>query len=107
MVSADFYHDYHGEMDVAQDRQEVEVVLEADGTNVSEAMDEQLLVYPNPAATHLTVQTGEVFTNVRLTDMQGRVVYDAEVPGDRSHEVNVSNLRTGIYLMQVPPRMIR
>lgn len=80
---------------------DVEVVMQPDGTDIPEADEQQLVVYPNPAHTSVTAHAEEGITLVRLVDIQGQVVYEANASGSHSYEINVSNLRSGIYLMQV------
>ncbi len=101
VVSAEFYHDYEGEMVIHDGDKDVEVVMQPDGTDIPEADEQQLVVYPNPAHTSVTAHAEEGITLVRLVDIQGQVVYEANASGSHSYEINVSNLRSGIYLMQV------
>ena len=101
VVSANFYHDYEGEIEIVDDHKDVEVVMNADGTDITEVEDANLVIYPNPASTNVTVQSDEQITGLRVVDMQGQVIYDATVSGDLSYEVDLSGVRTGIYLIQV------
>ena len=61
----------------------------------------RLSVYPNPANSQLTVSaTGvEGSTEIRITDVFGKVVYTEEVNGTK--KVDVSELKNGVYLVTV------
>ncbi len=101
-VSADYHHPYEGEFEITDDYVELDIVLEADGTSVIEQEEGQILVYPNPANTNITAESTEIITHVRLLNIQGQIVYETNVSEEaHSHSVDVSNLRTGIYIMQV------
>jgi len=72
-----------------------------DDLQVIESGDISLTIYPNPARSRLYVRSDGQITGVRVISIPGQVVYDATVPGTNQHEINVSGLRTGIYLVQV------
>lgn len=72
-----------------------------DDLQVIESGDISLTIYPNPARSRLYVRSNGQITGIRLISIPGQVVYDATVPGTNQHEINVSGLRTGIYLVQV------
>jgi len=64
-------------------------------------------VYPNPAKNYITVDASEMFTNdnnnvsVIISDMTGRVVYTSPILPATVAEVNVQNLTTGTYILQL------
>lgn len=66
--------------------------------NLDNTIDTVLLV-PNPATSTFTISNAEG-ANIAMYDMQGRQVLSASNLSN-SHEVNVSNLVTGIYFVQV------
>ncbi len=60
-----------------------------------------LVIYPNPAFDNLTVRLAEgLMKQVKLTDLTGRTVYQQRTGSDH-HVINVSGLKSGLYLMQV------
>lgn len=63
--------------------------------------DRQVLVYPNPATDVLHVATnGNTLTAVRLTNMTGQVVYNAEMTGEQLL-IPVSGLAAGNYILSI------
>jgi len=100
VVSADFYHDYDGELHISDSDEEVEVTLNADGTDVIDTEANELQVFPNPVAHQLTVESNEAISNIRIVDMLGQVVYQSQ-PGQMQEHVDVSQLRNGIYFLEV------
>ena len=66
---------------------------------VSENSDIQ--IYPNPFDDELTIQTsGNREYSVELTTVTGRTVYQSKMEGN-SHRINLSELSSGIYLVQM------
>lgn len=59
-----------------------------------------LVLFPNPANNLLNVQSEEIINEIRMIDILGQLVYQAS-GGSRQHEINVGNLKPGIYLVQV------
>lgn len=64
-----------------------------------------LNIYPNPAQDYITVKFDNADNNIiehnlRITDISGRLVYNAVLPyGSRSNKVNIANLETGYYVV--------
>ena len=73
-------------------------------TSTSSPLLEQLVVYPNPAATHLTIELplGIQTQSLALLDMQGRLVVRT-IPASGAHQVqlDVSHLSNGLYILEV------
>ena len=65
---------------------------------------EYLVSFPNPAGEVLHVkwqQTGKSPLSLTLTDPAGRTVYAYEAaPGETSHEIPVTRLAAGVYLLK-------
>lgn len=58
-------------------------------------------IYPNPFTDELTIQTsGNREYSVELTTITGRTVYQSKMEGN-SHRINLSELSSGIYLVQM------
>lgn len=57
-------------------------------------------VYPNPVTMEdkLHLNSKSVVTHVRMTDMNGKIVYSRKNPGS---EIDISGLATGVYLVQI------
>lgn len=69
-------------------------------TSVAEVSQASLNIFPNPARILLNIASNEAITEVRMIDIQGQVVYSNKSEGN-SHQVNVSDLLTGIYFIQI------
>ncbi len=60
----------------------------------------ELALYPNPASSKITVSSNIEIKNIKIIDVSGQVVSDKEV-NDSYIELNVSEIRTGFYFMQI------
>ena len=67
-------------------------IEEIDGFTVS--------VFPNPANDKFTLEANEVITQIKLFNINGQIVKDFAV-NDLRTEVEVNNLRPGVYLLQI------
>jgi hypothetical protein len=71
------------------------------GTSVDKVeTSNSLILFPNPANSQLYVQSDEIIREIRMIDIVGQVVFQ-ETGGSRQHEISVSNLKPGFYLVQV------
>ena len=60
----------------------------------------KLTVYPNPAASILTIQGNNnavVFSKISITDLYGKIVFEKN---ENSSQINIENLASGLYLIQ-------
>jgi hypothetical protein len=65
--------------------------------------EDPLLVYPNPAQDHLTVESKDGFitiVKIELTTMLGETIRSEKI-NKHSYDVNISDLPNGIYIMTV------
>ena len=60
----------------------------------------ELTLYPNPADSHLRVETNTTIEEIRMLDVLGQVVYSSTV-GNNNHEIMLEGLKKGIYFLQV------
>lgn len=83
--------------------EDYKITLVAAGTNGIQGVDEiqDLTIYPNPATqfVHFSTSAEEVATNyqIRMVDLTGKVVKEAETAHLKQYKLNVGNLATGIY----------
>jgi hypothetical protein len=61
------------------------------------ALQNELLIYPNPASTEITISTPVKFTDVKLVNSIGQIVGQTKY----SNTVSVVELSRGIYFMQL------
>ena len=59
-----------------------------------------LSLYPNPANSTFTIETEQDISEVRVVDMLGQVVYRASNVG-KHHNIDVYNMKNGLYFVQV------
>ncbi len=78
----------------------IEIILTIGEVSVAEPEITRLNIYPNPAVTILTVESGEPIFDIRIINMRGEVIYSAGVGRGNSHSINVSGYKSGIYLIQ-------
>jgi len=101
IIEREGYFPSEGEVELADEDVELQVVLETDDTAVVDAEKLVLEVFPNPAGSRLTVSSAGVRINeIRLLDVGGKLVYEATLH-DHLHNIDVSGLRSGIYMLQV------
>jgi len=103
MVSREGFLDFEGDLELIADDAVVTVVLveeDDDDTSVPAIEGLSLQAYPNPASHLLTIEADTQLTEVRLLNINGQQVYSTPV-NDTRHQVDVSNLNPGIYLLQV------
>ena len=68
----------------------------------------QIAVYPNPAATELTISTSGQLTTVAISDLLGQTVYSSGYNiNAQKAVVDVSALSAGVYLVKVNGNVVR
>lgn len=70
---------------------------------VNDVLSSKFAVYPNPSNSFVTITNNDsiLLSNVSFTDLNGRTVKNQDFTGVSSAEINVSDLTTGIYFMNV------
>lgn len=67
------------------------------------SVNNSFIIYPNPSQGELNIQSrldvGQA--SISIYDMNGRVVFNAEVEMQQARNIDVSSLNTGIYLIKV------
>ncbi|HEY6063359.1 MAG TPA: T9SS type A sorting domain-containing protein, partial [Chitinophagaceae bacterium] len=63
----------------------------------------KFLVYPNPVKEQLNVEFPESHRNgtIRLISTIGEVVYSARINSDNKHTIDVTNLSSGNYVVEI------
>ncbi len=70
-------------------------------TSVKDLPEIALLVYPNPAVDVVNVASDENLSEIRLIDLNGRLIQKFNANGQRTVRISVSDLPSGMYLMQI------
>jgi len=55
-------------------------------------------VYPNPAESFITIETSDIFDEIKIFDAEGKLV-SATAQSNRIHHLNVQNLYDGVYII--------
>ncbi len=72
------------------------------GTTSNVLTSDSVSIYPNPAATVVTISSFDnALNNVEMTDMNGRVVKNINLNGVSNSEISIADLATGIYMMKI------
>ncbi|MBW6499501.1 MAG: T9SS type A sorting domain-containing protein [Bacteroidales bacterium] len=71
-----------------------------DPTSVPVIAEGSLNLYPNPARDILNIVADEPISQIQMIDMLGQLVYLENGQGNR-HQINVANLKQGIYFVRV------
>jgi hypothetical protein len=71
-----------------------------DPTNVDEPLVEGFAVYPNPVRDMLNIQSASNIDQIRVFDLSGRVIHQADV-NDTHIQLNVNPLNRGMYILQI------
>ncbi len=68
-----------------------------------ERMDRpQAVIYPNPAASHLTIESNHAIQQIDCIDMSGRVVYTQTIVGNPKQLVlSVDDMAEGMYFLEL------
>ncbi len=75
-------------------------IFEIDDTFVDVHEDLKLSIFPNPARDKFTIESNDMIKQIRLIDISGQVLKDVTV-NEYHSEINVHNLRAGVYFLQV------
>ena len=99
-VEADAHLPHEGGFEIIDQDVQINVVLEPDGTSVSDISGEEFRIFPNPAQTMVHIHSNKEIQDLRLVNILGQVIYTASVQGFE-YNLNVSGFENGIYFIQV------
>lgn len=74
--------------------------LETDALGVTDNLVDGFTMYPNPTTNYLNISANNTIEQIAIFDIIGRNVFN-EAINLRTSEVNISELTTGIYFIQV------
>ena len=57
-------------------------------------------VYPNPSSGMVTISSSQNLEFIKVYDYMGRLVHSEKTPNSKSHEINLSFLKSGNYLIE-------
>ncbi|MFW5706685.1 MAG: S8 family serine peptidase [Bacteroidota bacterium] len=106
-ISANSFFDYEGNFEIDYDHLEIEAILVADGTLISELEVDALRIYPNPAQRTVTIEftaLENVKYQVSLINHLGQTVHqwqNIQQPGTAKIDMDVTDLNPGIYFIRI------
>jgi len=68
-------------------------------TAVPSVSNERISIYPNPVINHFSIDGVEGTSNLRISDLNGKMLIDKQV--SMNENVSISNLTKGMYLIQL------
>jgi photosystem II stability/assembly factor-like uncharacterized protein len=74
--------------------------IEADALGVDSGSASSFSIYPNPASDQLYIRSGAVITNLKLSDLSGRMVLHMQ-PEKENLDIQVSPYPSGIYVLSL------
>ncbi|TVR42202.1 MAG: T9SS C-terminal target domain-containing protein [Bacteroidia bacterium] len=92
----DSYHD-HG-IDVFED---IHLNVHLGSTGLDDTLlSESLRVYPNPATTHLRIESDQVISLIQVIDLTGQTLKEYRPDAD-NFRINAGTLSNGIYMLRI------
>lgn len=81
----------------------IETIFESDGTGIErpDMAESSLKLFPNPATKHVTLQELTSDSYVEILDMSGRLRKKCLLSVNGSHDLDISDLSYGCYLVRV------
>ncbi len=82
--------------------QEITVYLDPTCTSsIDEQMNDMISVYPNPVQNTLTIAAETNIQSITINDLKGNVLYTNSQGNFSSTEIDFSDLKTGVYIVEV------
>ncbi|MDB0020762.1 T9SS type A sorting domain-containing protein, partial [bacterium] len=79
----------------------VVTVEDCSNTNIIDLSFEDLRIYPNPNNGLFTITNSQEMTDVVITDLQGKIVYNSRNINLNKINVELNNLQRGMYLINI------
>ena len=77
------------------------VVTVEDCSNIIDLSFEDLRIYPNPNNGQFTITNSKKMTDVIITDLQGKVIYNSNYINLNKVNVELNNLERGMYMINI------
>jgi hypothetical protein len=61
----------------------------------------QVLVYPNPSASQVTIRSQSPLHKVSLSNIQGELLFERPLSGELEAKLNIESLENGMYFIGV------
>jgi len=105
-VTADYFREYHGEMEVHDQDVELDIMLQEDGTDVTEVTEPTLEIFPNPARESVTIRIDHHVTAASLTvsNHSGQMVKSrdlGQMEGEQQIELIHNDFSPGVYFITI------
>ena len=66
-----------------------------------------MVLYPNPANDKLMISSDENFSSIKIFSLLSQLLYEKKTHGTKKFEVNINDLPTGMYLVDIDGKYIR
>lgn len=100
-VSKEGYVDYIGNLVIIDENVNVNVVLEnSESVGIPSDNSASLVVYPNPVSSMLNIKSDLAFSEIKLVNLLGQVVFSQTVL-DQEYMIDVSKFDNGLYFLKV------
>ena len=70
-------------------------------TDVNTSDASELNLYPNPAKDRVNVTSTSAMNHITVMNYVGQVVYNANISGETTHELNTASYEAGVYVVQI------
>ena len=77
------------------------VVTVEDCSNIIDLSFEDLRIYPNPNNGLFTITNSQEITDVVITDLQGKIVYNSRNINLNKVNIELNNLQRGMYIINI------
>jgi hypothetical protein len=79
----------------------INAVLVPSSVGIANVENANFEMFPNPANDIVTIRSEVAFEEVRILDLNGRLVKISAVNGDKVAVLNVSDLNSGVYFLEI------
>jgi len=72
------------------------------GINEMSGLNNEVIIYPNPAVSELNIQSNELITGIKVFDMMCKEVYNSQIQtASNNYNLKTSGFATGIYYIEI------
>jgi hypothetical protein len=65
------------------------------------SMDEQVILWPNPAKDYVTISSSAPLMKVEIHDLKGRILFSLDIEGLHEIYIPFSGMKAGLYIMRI------
>lgn len=99
-VTKEGYFPLSGEVVIANENQNVNLIMQVDDTSIDIESPDRISIYPNPSSDYLMVGAPFEIMEIRLFNMSGQMQSSVTNCG-HSQRIDLAGINPGIYLVQI------